>query len=276
MFTKRIIFSLAIGAAVLAVPQFSVGQEQESTADRLQAMDGVWQVSPRGRGTRGGGPDGPPPGMSGDRTGRGDRAMRGPPPDGDGAGLPGPDIEGLDMGDRRTYSIMTAEGRAAFEAMNPRDLPANNCRTNGLPSLVGIPDVQEWSVDGPVLTVHYADFDTYRTIYLDGRAAPADASHLGHSTGAFEGGDFVVTTTSVLASPGGLGRNAPGSGSRTYVERYHLDGGGQAVSGSVTIHDPLYLTQDIVVPIAFRRAEEGVIVPEGIPCSVEASQRYLD
>jgi hypothetical protein len=145
-----------------------------------------------------------------------------------------------------------------------------------MPSLVGIPDVQEWSFAGDVLTIHYADFDTVRTIYLDGRAAEGLPSLYGHSTGRFEDGVLTITSDHLIATPGGLGRNAPGSASRTTVERYALAGEGTQVRGQLTIHDPEYLTRDLVRPIAFSRAEDGVTVPEGIPCSVEASQRYLD
>ncbi len=174
-----------------------------------------------------------------------------------------------------TYSIMTPAGKAVFETMNPRDLPANNCLTNGLPSLVGIPDLQEWSLAGDVLTIHYADFNTTRTIYLDGRSDDGPPSHLGHSTGQFANGELVVTTSNLTDTPGGLGRNAPGSASRTYVERYTLSADGTQVQGSVTIHDPEYLTRDMTMPISFSRAPEGSEIPD-VGCSVEASQRYLD
>jgi hypothetical protein len=202
----------------------------------------------------------------------------GPPPgapEGDGAGLPGPDIEGLDRGDKLIWAIMTSEGKSAFEAMNPHDLPANNCKSNGLPSLVGIPDLQEWTFNGEVLTIHYANFNTVRTIYLDGRAPEGPPSLYGHSTGAFKDGELVVTTSNLVATPGGLGRNAPGSASRSYVEHYRISADGTQVTGSVTMHDPDYLTRNIDRPIGFQRAAEGSEIPI-VGCSVEASQRYLN
>jgi hypothetical protein len=174
-----------------------------------------------------------------------------------------------------TYAAMTPAGKAAFEAMDPHDLPANNCRSNGLPSLVGIPDLQEWKVAGDRVTIHYANFNTVRTIWLDGRAAEGPPTLLGHSTGSFGNGEFVVTTTNLVATPGGLGRNAPGSASRSYIERYRLSADGTEVTGSVTMHDPEYLYRDRTRPIGFQRAAEGSEIPV-VDCSVEASQRYLD
>ncbi len=264
---------------LLAICPANAATGQDNSAGDLTLFEGMWQVSPRGAGP-GAGP--PPDAGQGNRFGPSPGALRrdgrrGPPaagPEGDASDLPGPDIEGLDRGDRMTWSIMTPAGKAAFESMNPRDLPSNNCRSNGLPSLVGIPDLQEWNVTGNVLTVHYADFNTVRTIYLDGRADTDGPSHLGHSTGEWQGSDFVVTTTGLVATPGGLGRNAPGSASRSYIERYHLNADG-SVGGTVTITDPDYLSRELTIPIALTRAEAGAEIPD-VGCSVEASQRYLD
>lgn len=238
----------------------------------LEGFVGIWEIARREdrRNQRRG---------SGARTGRADGGERSPPqrfiPNAEGPDGVGPNVEGLDRGDLRIYGVMTPAGRAVFDAMDPRDLPANNCLSNGLPSLVGIPDVQEWSVEGEVLTIHYANFNAVRSIYLDGRAATGGASHFGHSTGEFSGGEFVVTTNGLAAILGGLARNAPGSASRSYVERYSLSEDGMKITGMLTIHDPEYLTQDLRRPIEFSRAAEGIYVPE-IGCSVEASQRYLD
>jgi hypothetical protein len=171
--------------------------------------------------------------------------------------------------------MMTPAGKAAFEAMDPHDLPSNNCKSNGLPSLVGIPDIQQWSFAGDVLTIRYADFNTVRTIHLDGSAASGPPSLYGHSTGVFADGELTVTTTNLVATPGGLGRNAPGSASRSYVERYRLSADGTRVTGSLTIRDPEYLTRDLTRPIAFTRNTAVSEIPE-IECSVEASQRYLN
>jgi len=267
---------LAAGAAVAALSFTATAWCQTTTnvATLKAGLSGMWEVAPHrpGRGgPPGGRPGGPPPG--GVRFGPGN----GPPPGGpddDASDLPGPNVEGLDRGDKMTYAMMTPAGKAVFEAMDPHDLPANNCKSNGLPSLVGIPDVQEWTFAGDLLTVHYANFNTVRTIYLDGRAASGAPSLYGHSAGRFENGELVVTTTNLIATPGGLGRNAPGSASRTYVEHYRLAGDGSGVTGYVTIHDPEYLTRDLTVPIGFQRAAAGTEIPD-VECSVEASQRYL-
>ena len=264
----------------------AIGQEAapQSRAAELEAFSGIWEVSRRqmrrngGQDMRGEGRQARPSGQRA-RPRAGEGEERGSPPDRgpsaeDIASSP-LQIEGLDSGDYRTYEQMTPAGKAAFEAMDPRDLPANNCLSNGLPSLVGIPDLQEWSFEGDVLTIHYANFNTIRTIYLDGRAPIGEATLRGHSSAQIDGAELVVTTSNLIATAGGLGRNAPGSGSRNYVERYAISADGTQVSGSLTIHDPEYLPRDRQVPISFSRAPEGSEIPI-VGCSVEASQRYLD
>jgi hypothetical protein len=256
--------SILGGTAAIALCGAS---EAGAVAPGLEKFSGIWEVTPRGPGPDGAGRGGP------------DGRRRGPPPgfgpDVDGKELGGPDIEGLDRGDRMTYRQMTPAGKAAFDAMDPHDLLANNCRSNGLPSLVGIPDVQQWTFKGNVLTIKYADFDTIRTIYLDGRTFGDDHTTYGHSVGSFSNGVFTIRTSGYTATLGGLGRNAPGSASRTTVETYRLSADGKTVSGTLVVDDPEYLTRDMVLPIAFERATDVKEIAD-VPCDVEASQRYLN
>lgn len=279
-----------IGIVAAVVLMTSAHAQADTDEDAvLNAMTGMWQVSPRGPGGRpGAGPqrgfetarngqrqggnfsEGPPPGEG--------RGRFGPPASGledDASDLPGPDIEGLDRGDKMTWAMMTPQGKAAFEAMDPHDLPSNTCLSNGLPSLVGIPDVQEWTLSDGVLTLHYANFNTVRTIHLDGSVPNGPPTLLGWSSGELANGELTVTTTNLTATPGGLGRNAPGSASRSYVERYRLSADGSRITGQLTIRDPEYLTREMVVPINFSRAPDVTEIPD-VPCSVEASQRYLE
>lgn len=265
-----------MSAPLMALVAITPAYSADSTgAEQLEGFSGIWEIARREEREQG------RRGERGERPSRGEnRGGARPQGDGQRRGPPainqteGPDVEGLGQGDLRIYGMMTPAGRAVFDAMDPHDLPANNCLSNGLPSLVGIPDVQEWSVDGDVLTIHYANFNAVRTIYLDGRAQEGGASHFGHSTGEFSDDGFIVTTSGLTATLGGLARNAPGSASRIFVERYSLSDDGTQITGMLTIRDPEYLTQELRRPIAFSRAAEGVTVPE-IGCSVEASQRYL-
>lgn len=219
---------------------------------------GVWDVRPARKRQEGDGERSPRAGQTGNR-----------------APVKMPDIEGLDVGDRAVFRIMTTAGRTAFASMNPRDLPTNNCMSSGLPTLAKVPNVQEWSLADDVLTIHYGEFDTVRHIYLDGRPADTSPSQLGHSTGEFANGVLSITTSNLIESLGVLARNAPGSAQRTITEVYQLTGAGRRISGTITIEDPLFLTQEIETSVNLVRASEGSEVLS-FPCDVESSQRYLD
>ena len=169
----------AIGAVLLASTPFSVPSKASDVSAHYKDFSGAWQVD-RHRG---------PAGRRGPGDGRGPHDRRGPPPEGrgerlgppDGPGGPGGEevkiagvnVPGLERGDRHTYSIMTPAGKAAFAAMDPLDLPANNCKSPGLPSIAMTPTLQIWSATGDTLTIHHEYYDTVREIHLDRRTHPA-------------------------------------------------------------------------------------------------------
>lgn len=256
---KLIFLCCLLLVAPLGVADESVVQTDDSASGLIESgLLGVWDVRPARKRQGEEGERSPRPGQTGNR---------GP--------VQMPDIEGLDVGDRAVYRIMTPAGRRTFAAMNPRDLPTNNCMSSGLPTLAKVPNVQEWSLADEVLTIHYGEFDTVRTIFLDGRPADVPPSQLGHSTGEFANGVLTIMTSNLIESLGALARNAPGSAERTIKEVYQLAESGRRVSGTITIEDPLFLTREIETSLILARASAGTRV-ESFPCDVQASQRYLD
>ncbi len=235
-------------------------EPNESSASRLalSGLLGVWDVRPSRKRQDGDGERRSATGQGGNR-----------------APVQMPEIEGLDVGDRLVYRMMTLAGRAAFASMNPKDLPTNNCRSSGLPTLAKVPNVQEWSLIDDVLSIHYGEFDTVREIHLDASLADVTPSQLGYSTGEFVNGVLTVTTSKLTASPGTLARNAPGSEKRTITEVYRLASHGRRITGTITIEDPLYLTKEIATSLTLVRAPEGTQLVS-FPCDIEASQRYLN
>jgi hypothetical protein len=268
----RLLTVAALIAAGLGAPSAA----QSGSATKVTDFTGMWEARPpRGPGGPGGPNGGPPDGGPGRGEPSAGQGFSPPLNEDDGKELGGPDIVGLDRGDRMTYRIMTPAGQAAFAAMDPRKLPANNCQSNGLPTLALVPDLQQWAIEGNSLRIHYGDFGTRRSVYLGEGDIAARPSHLGFSTGAVVDGELIITTTQLTASLGGLGRNAPGSASRTFVERYRLTPDRQRLTGTITVHDPEYLTRDLVLPINLVRVTDVSEIPD-VECSVENSQLYLN
>ncbi len=96
-----------------------------------------------------------------------------------------------------------------------------------------------------------------RTIWMDGRPHPDDeAPHTweGFSTGRWEGGALVVTTTHLKTS--WLRRNGvPRSDKATVVERFARHG--NYLSVVTTVYDPVYLSEP------YARSREFVLSPTG-------------
>jgi hypothetical protein len=257
--SPRSLAILAAAAALVAAAPPALGAGSP--------FDGVWQVVPRGPpgGPPGGGgpggprPQGPPPGAT-------QGAQRG------GPRLPEKLAAMLDNGDRHVFGQMTPAGQAMFATFDPKLLPANNCRTPGLPSIAMTPDLQEWRVAGGKLTIHHENFDTRREIALDGAARPpGPPSVLGFASGKIEGGAVSFETTGLAAAWSGLGRNAPASDARVVREIYRLDGP-DTLSGHIEIEDAKFLTTPIRLAVTLRRAPAGTKI-ESFPCDLEASKR---
>jgi hypothetical protein len=100
--------------------------------------------------------------------------------------------------------------------------------------------------------------DTYRRIFLDGRAMPKDLdpSYSGYSTGKWEGDTLVVDTVN-LRDDTVLDRyGSPHSDAMKIVERIRLKDP-ETLEDQMTITDPKAFTKPWVVTHAYRRQKPG-------------------
>lgn len=185
------------------------------------------------------------------------------------------DENGLTPSDHMVRRIMTDAGRAAFDAFDPSEHPANNCRSPGLPSIAMTPYLQEWRAGLDRIEITHEYFSTRRTVHL-GDATPEDAEHspVGIATGRFEDDTLVIRTVGAAPAFGGISRNAPSSDARVVTERYRVLADRNSMEGRLTIKDAKFLTRPLDLFVRLRRAEPGVELVV-FPCDVEASRRHL-
>jgi hypothetical protein len=254
-------------------------------------FEGVWQVTPmRPPGARppGGGPPGP---AGGPRRGAGPNAdgsisLGAPPPEEEapdpnaldskvsGPKLPANLSAMLDRGDRHTWSQMTDAGQAMFTTFDPKKLPANNCKSPGLPSIAMTPNLQEWTMSGGKLSIHHENFDTRRDIALDtGARAAGPHTNLGHAVAKIDGARLTIETTGFTAAWSGLGRNAPSSDAKIVRETYQLEGP-DTLRGQIEVEDAKFLKSPLRMRVLLHRAPAGTKI-ESFPCDLEASKRDL-
>jgi hypothetical protein len=114
-----------------------------------------------------------------------------------------------------------------------------------------------------------------RTIYMDGRAHPAlsriTPNAVGHSTGRYEGGAFVVATIGLVQG------NVTAGGWRTpetrLTERYRVSPGGQRLTIAYTWEDPKVYVKPHTYQIVAERTPPGSWAFESWCDSSDPSQR---
>ena len=86
--------------------------------------------------------------------------------------------------------------------------------------------------------------DGLRTVYLDGRSNPPDASRevLGHSVGRYEGSTLIIETTGFTSSYIGAVTGTPQTETLRTVERLTLSPDGQRFRLEIRHEDPATFT----------------------------------
>jgi len=136
------------------------------------------------------------------------------------------------------------EGVAIQEANTEANDPNFRCVPYGLARAAVNPLPIEIRRDGDHLTIAYEEWNQSRTIYMDGRAHPANATptRLGHSVGRYQGAALVIETKTVepglyfdFQSGGGHSAEA------TFVERYVIADDPRRLELEMTVTDPVTL-----------------------------------
>jgi hypothetical protein len=111
------------------------------------------------------------------------------------------------------------------------------------------------------IELRYGEWEALRTVYLDGRQAPASEppSRLGHSVGRFEGETLVVETSRVAA--GITWWDSQHSDQLRVVERFTRSDDGTTLNLTATIEDPWGLREPVVAKKIWRWAPEQKISP---------------
>lgn len=161
---------------------------------------------------------------------------------------------------------LTDAARAARAAYDPtRDDPLLDCTPPGMPRLVsragGHP--LRFAQDGEDILLQNEYFGLERRIHMDQSAAPAGtpATPLGYSTGRWEDGDLVITTTRIdwpWFQLYGL-EGVPQSDAVALVERFHLEESADELRYSLTVTDPATFTRPMTADDYIRfRWEPGL------------------
>ncbi len=141
---------------------------------------------------------------------------------------------------------LTEPSLEIFEAVNDETDPTLNCEPYGFAREIVNALPIRIRRDGDNLAIDYEEWSEKRTIYMDGREHPKDATPtmMGHSVGHFEGDALVVDTVGLKPdifypqwSGGGYSEQAHG------VERYTVAEDPRRLELTATIEDPTMLRE---------------------------------
>lgn len=141
---------------------------------------------------------------------------------------------------------LTAQGQAAMAAWNAVSDIETGCTPKAMPALMGSFWPIEFVEAGDNLELRVEEFDSVRVIHMKTAPVPSVPSRLGYSTGRWEDGDLLVTTTGVDADQLD-GRGIPMSRNAEFFERFSLNAEQTRLDYAITITDPTTFTDPITL-----------------------------
>ncbi len=149
-----------------------------------------------------------------------------------------------------TPGYLTPAALAVYPLDMAQDPGLIDCEPWGLARQIFVPHQMELTQYGDRIEMHYAEWDTVRTIYLDGREPPSGSpTRLGFSAGHYEGDVLVVESSGIRPSIfEGLTLGAvQHSDQLRVVERYSLSEDGNRLDMVAVFEDPSTLREPLAV-----------------------------
>ncbi len=146
-------------------------------------------------------------------------------------------------------SLLSDEGRAAWEAFDLADDPAIQCERFPTFRTALHSDPIEFEYYDDHVLIKGEDLTVDRTVWTDGRGHPEnlEPSSAGHAIGWYEDGVFIVETVGVKASLVDDQLTLLSSDQAYSVERYWLSHDGRQLQTQFTIHDPVMLKAPLTI-----------------------------
>ena len=162
----------------------------------------------------------------------------------------------------RTPLPLTQAARQAAAAYDPVTQAEQGCTPKGMPFIMVVPNPMEILDRGETIEFHQEEFDVVRTFHMNGdssAAASQPLTPLGYSVGRWDGDTLVVETSranSKFLTP--LGKF---SESAQYVERFKLASDGSRLLYTLTISDPVVLTEPVELKRSWIQVPGEKVIP---------------
>jgi len=166
---------------------------------------------------------------------------------------------------------LTTIGQAGKDAWSPlADDPALSCIPPGIPVAMDNPYPIEFTAQGDDIILSLEEWDGIRRIHMNNTASRANqpGSHMGFSTGRWDGNTLIVTTIDV-EYPFFDDVGTPQSLQAEIVERFTLNDDNTRLAWNLTFTDPVNFTESVTLEGVWAWVPGEQIKP--YQCALQAS-----
>lgn len=172
---------------------------------------------------------------------------------------------------------LTASAQGALADFDINDDPSLNCEPRGVPRMLSWPYSQKWLADGDDVYVTIEHAIETRRFHADQNARLPESIHdLGQSRIISRSdGELVVETSGFTPKFWGLTRGVSSGADKVVTERYRLVEDGYRMELTVTMEDPLAITEPVTDTIHYAKVADFDFAEEP-PCDVRSARRHLE
>ena len=166
--------------------------------------------------------------------------------------------------------------QSEVDSYNENQNPMLACETQGPPkaTLLPYPIKFSWQ-DENTLLMEYELRDMTRIVHVNKEFPENPESSIwGYSIGHFEGQDLVVETRHFLANRWGNHTGVNSSTKKHLVEKISLSEDGLSLDINMTVTDPFYLQQPVVIEYHMAKMQDRSLIQ--VPCTVENARLFLE
>ncbi len=177
---------------------------------------------------------------------------------------------------------LTDIAQAQVDVFDLNDDPWLDCEPLSVPRVIFSPFSHGWTRTPDSIVIRKELSPMIRTVHLDGSPRPDDyepdatdySGFSGYSVGHFESdGTLVIETTGFAATRWGIERGIDSSTQKRVVERFKLTNGGNGMTVSYTIEDPVYLSEPVTRTGRYQKIADHELAFE--LCDLETTRRHL-
>lgn len=166
-------------------------------------------------------------------------------------------------------------GQELVANFNEDQNPVLSCGDPGPPKSMTLPYSHQISrPDENTLIIGRDLMEGQRVVHLDRREAMGPPSKLGHSIGWFEDDDLIVETSNFIADVWGGHTGIDSSDQKHLLERFSLTEDGMGLDLTITLTDPVYLSQPVTFTHIWIKVTDRELVQT--PCTQESAQLWIE